>query len=256
MKNLLFILLPLVFPAALMAEGNTESGPMTSKSYSLSGFSEISNHTSADLVIEIGRNFEILAEGDSRFIDSLDPTVNGDTLVLKTRPGNWNFSFNSRQKITVILPQLTGLKLTGSGNGRVVDPVKSRDFTLKVTGSGDAELIAEVENMEVTQTGSGNVTLQGSFQNVDLRITGSGDMNLTGFSDSLKSVQNGSGNIRGERFKVKSADITQTGSGDSEMEVSDSLDLRITGSGNFRYRGNPQIGSITMTGSGNMRNLN
>lgn len=237
-------LLLLALPALLMADPSK-------KEWDLRNFTQIHNHTQANIIVEISEDFYIEAEGPRRFINRLRVTVNGDNLDIRTRGIAW--ALNGTPVIRIGLPVLEGLNLTGSGDARVNDPVHSDSFDLRLTGSGDAELIVETRVLDVNLTGSGKTTLTGTMERAEVRQTGSGDVDIQGFAEELNCNLTGSSSFNGRDFMVRRAEVRITGSGDANVHVEEELTARLTGSGDLNYWGAPRIADQRVSGSGNLR---
>lgn len=220
--------------------------------FDISGFTQIMNTTSARLFITYGESFKIEAEGSDQFLRSLQITKRGDELQIRNKWGT-GIHFD-RGIIHISLPQIEGLKLTGSGDAEMQDPFYSDHFQLTQTGSGNSELIIECDRMKATLTGSGDALIQGTIGTLDLNQTGSGNCEILGFITELTSRQTGSGDFDGTMLKAQIADIILTGSGKAELTVEEELSAKISGSGDLIFKGNPRLGTILATGSGKLIN--
>jgi len=92
----------------------------------------------------------------------------------------------------------------------------------------------------------------GAMSGTDLLINlpGSGDITAEGAVDHLTVNLLGSGHVDCHQLKARSANVTLTGSGDINVNASESLNASIVGSGNIRYEGNPAQVTKSITGSG------
>lgn len=241
-----FALILLALPAFLMADTSN----FRKKEWDLRNFTQIHNHTQADIIVEISDEYYIEAEASRRFLNKLRITTNGDNLVIRTHGLAWS---SGSPVIRIGMPELDGLNLTGSGDAKVNDPVSSPNFELRLTGSGDAELIAETGTMNINLTGSGRATVTGTMDSADVRITGSGDLDIQGFAEEMTANLTGSGSFRGRDFIVRYADFRITGSGDGQVHVEEELTARLTGSGNLSYWGQPRIANQRVSGSGDLQ---
>lgn len=121
-----------------------------------------------------------------------------------------NISTSSDVKVQITCPNVKSLSIAGSGSF-----------------SGDS---LDAESFEATISGSGEIDLDGTVETLNLTVTGSGEANLSG----LKSKQ-------------VSAQIT--GSGNAQVNATETLDANITGSGTVSYIGDPKV-TKNITGSG------
>ncbi|RED49460.1 head GIN domain-containing protein [Seonamhaeicola aphaedonensis] len=105
--------------------------------------------------------------------------------------------------------------------------------------------------------GAGNITILGFSEIERLNVLNSGSANivLEGSGDYMNLTNEGSGNIMGFDFIINNGDFDIEGSGNIEINCSNSLDITIEGSGNVYYKGQPTINS-NINGSGSVINSN
>jgi hypothetical protein len=90
--------------------------------------------------------------------------------------------------------------------------------------------------------GSGDVTanhLDGPA--LAISIAGSGDVHVDGSVGELTLTIRGSGDIDAARLEAKRAKVDLSGSGDATVNASDTLDVRMSGSGDLHYLGSPKV---------------
>lgn len=195
--------------------GSADAGPVATKNYALTGFTEVKVAGPDDVTIRQGDAFSISARGPQTVLDRLEIEVDGPTLSIgRKREG---FSFSGRDdddvEITITMPRLNGVRLTGSGSidaesidGDAVEAVVTGSGDLKiakltgkradisVSGSGDIEIGGgTVDAAEYSVTGSGNIEAQATGT-ADVNILGSGDVTLGGGA-KCSSRQLGSGSV-------------------------------------------------------------
>ena len=172
---------------------------------------------------------------DENILPSLAISVQGKRLVLKRkddarlRPTHFVVYTNSRN--------LSKIEVVGSGDLLLEKAVNARDMEISVTGSGSIKadsLFCEMISVKIT--GSGDVDVQGTAKNATYRIIGSGDIRATDYLAQAVTCQiSGSGNIR--------------------VAVAEELDALIAGSGEIRYKGNPESVNTHVAGSGRIEKM-
>jgi hypothetical protein len=128
-----------------------------------------------------------------------------------------------------------------------------------VAGSGKMCMKGEVnaKEFQVNITGSGNLLADSLLcEKINAAITGSGSMQLTGASNQSSFAITGSGNIHAFDYLVQELNCGITGSGDIEALVTKQLNVKIVGSGNLSYRGNPESVDRNISGSGKVQPVN
>lgn len=209
------------------------NGDYISRAFSVSDFDQISLFVAADVDVTQSSSTSMEVEGQENILDALDVQTNNGKLVI----GRDN-CFKNMKKIKVHLstPSLSLVQITGSGNISGIGTFSGSDFIADISGSG-------------------NIAFDLDVQKLNSHITGSGDMTFTGKATDHTMGISGSGYMRCFQLEGETADVTITGSGNSEVTVSDQLKVHIEGSGNVYYKGNPVLDS-NISGSGKVINKN
>lgn len=210
-----------------------DAGPASSQGFDLSGFTGVKVAGPDDVTIRRGDDFSIVARGPQAVIDELQIELDGDMLSIGRKKSNLRFTGGEDAvTVTVIMPALSALRLTGSGEVEA-DAVNGDTVEAILTGSGDLNIAA----------------LNGKA--AKLRITGSGDLKVGGGTIAAGEYDvTGSGSIEAGGLAAKTLDVSIAGSGDVDAKASDSADIMILGSGNATIGGGGKCSTRTL-GSGN-----
>ncbi len=239
MKNLIFTLALIAFSIQTAdaqwwsnkkVKGN---GEMISETRNVGSYDHVSLEGNMDVELVAGKEGKLTVEAESNLMEYIVTEVSGGNLKISVEKGiNLN---PSRQGIRITVPfeTLDGLSLTGSGDMRTSNPITAGDFDLRLTGSGDMKIHVEA-------------------QSVTAKITGSGDITMRGKTNDFKCTVTGSGDFKAYDFQARSADASVLGSGDIQLQASENLKARVSGSGDIRYRGNPEKENFKTTGSGSV----
>ena len=92
-------------------------------------------------------------------------------------------------------------------------------------------------------------------EDVTIDISGSGTVVLEGKGDDGDIEISGSGTLYAEDFSTHTFQIEISGSGKCEVNVSQTLDADISGSGSVYYKGNPEKVRSNISGSGRVRRI-
>lgn len=156
--------------------------------------------------------------------DEFKCTVQGDDnivplIVMKVKGQRLDISakqsYSTRQKPTVFLevPELTEVVLSGSADIKMADVTKDT-VVLRISGSG-------------------NIVASGKARQVTAEVSGSGDLQLA-------------------RLVAEHVDVTINGSGDANVWAKQSLNARVSGSGDIIYSGDPEKVHSAVSGSGDI----
>lgn len=223
-----------------------------------------------------------VAEIDSRLEPYLTLEIDSQGVVrvgLNT-PNRFSFNWNTavRSKLTLYLGELNRVTMSGSGKLRAggSQPFPGNDIQVRVQGSGGIrELNVSGNKLELSCSGSGSINMASRVDQVSMQIggsgkidlnaasttsakatvSGSGSITLRGDGQQAEMVVAGSGSIRAEEFRTRQANVQISGSGSIRVFTEDSIEGTIAGSGNVRYKGNPQRVDVNKRGSGSIRAL-
>lgn len=188
-----------------------------------------------DVELVAGDEGEITLKGESNLLEYIKTEVKNGKLIVKVekgvnlKPSNWN----SGIYITVPVETINSVTLSGSGDIVGKTTLKSDNFNTRISGSGDITLAIEAENVEATLSGSGDINLEGKTTNLNIQVSGSGD-------------------IKAYELEAEFATVQVSGSADVKVTANQSIDARVSGSGDITYRGNPKKINSKSSGAGDI----
>ena len=195
----------------------------------IEGFTGVVSEGEFDVFIVPDAAFSVKLEADENLIQYIRTRISGNTLIVDQGTRKCLRS-DSPIRITVYMPQVEYLNLTGSGM-ITGDNIEGDELKVELTGSGLIDLRGlNVGLLDALITGSGEMIFWGDAVDADLDITGSGEVKAFHL-ESLNCIANISG------------------SGNMQVNVEKLLTAYISGSGNIYYQGNPGV-SANITGTG------
>ncbi|MEW2923025.1 MULTISPECIES: head GIN domain-containing protein [Flavobacteriaceae] len=188
-----------------------------------------------DVDLVNGNEGEITLEGESNLLEHIKTEVKNGTLVIKVekglnlRPSTWGKGIH----ITVPVESISEVSLSGSGDIVGQTTIKANNFSTRIAGSGDVSLTVEAQSVEAS-------------------LSGSGDINLSGRTTDFKVQVSGSGDIKAYDLEAEFVTAAVSGSADIKVTANQSIDARVSGSGDIHYRGNPKKINSKSSGSGDI----
>jgi len=195
-------------------------------------FSRIDLETSSSVRLVQSDRYEVVITGWSSDVADTRVRVNNDQLVIDEHG-----RIDPDQVIRIYLPDLRQIRLLGSGD--VYGETEFRingGMSVENLGSGDMDLLVDVDQADAIVNGSGDILLEGNADNLDIYVGGSGW-------------------YRGFNLFTDFCDVHITGSGSAQVLVDRDLDVTIHGSGDVYFRGHPVISTL-ITGSGHLIDAN
>ncbi|WP_070156667.1 head GIN domain-containing protein [Sphingobium phenoxybenzoativorans] len=198
----------------------------------LRDFTRIQSTGPDNVIVSVGKDFAVKADGSDRALKVLEIKVVNGELRIGRREG-WANMFGGMDEgatIHVAMPAINGVGLTGSGDVDV-DRAQGSGLDLSLTGSG---------NLKIGAAKVGALTAD---------VTGSGNIALTGTADSAKLSSTGSGDVDGKGLKAGRASVSVLGSGNVGLASDGPVDISIMGSGDVDVKGRAQC-KVSAMGSG------
>lgn len=235
---------------ATLTVGDGAAGPRDTVTREIEPVSAVRLGTAGIMHVEVGDTPSLTITASERVLEEITAVVHGDTLEIEL-PGAW---INPGPiEYELVLPALSSITVAGSADVDGDLTPDGEDVTVAVTGSGTVELGgATADAVTVSISGSGDVRLDDvAARSVDVEIRGSGTASLEGTTDELAVRIPGSGDVAGADLVARDATVEIRGSGTVTVHATGTLDARISGSGDVRYLGDPEVTS-DVRGSGDV----
>ena len=218
-----FLISALVLANAASAQAAELRVPVTA-------FQRVAASGSEDVTVIIGKTPSVTAVGPQERLDRLDIRVEGDTLKIGHNKGNWSNWSKEAVKITVTMPALHEVRVSGSGDF-TADSGGGPAFKVALSGSSDVNISRIVSpSVTLATNGSGDITASGKCGALAVSISGSGDMDLGGLkcADAVIAIS-GSGDVIA--YATGTANVRLSGSGDVKVAGGAKCQSRKSGSG-------------------------
>ena len=208
------------------------NGNSIKKTRNVGSFDGVAVAGSFDVYLVAGDEGKLDITVEENLESYLITEVSNGTLKIKWKNGV-NIRTSSKTEVTVHFKSINSLAMAGSGDIEGKDIIKGNSLEVAVAGSGDIKVEMDVEELETA-------------------ISGSGDIELSGSATEFEAAVSGSGDVDAYDLKVEKAELKISGSGSIGANVEKEIVARISGSGNIKYKGNPRIEDIKVSGSGNV----
>lgn len=198
----------------------------------VSGFDGVDWQASGELHIEQTGRERLTVEAEPAVLAKVVTEVRRGRLVIGFKPGRVESRETIRFRLEV--KSLATLESTGSGTVRI-GRLSGGDISLRLSGSDEVRL-ARV-----------------SARSLDARLLGAGELVVDGGEvERQRVVIGGAANYSAPRLASREAEVAIDGSGNVELAVRERLAVRIAGSGDVVYHGQPRV-SEAVTGAGAVR---
>jgi hypothetical protein len=230
---------------------------MSTKEYSLSGFTRIQARVAMDLDIIRADTYSIVTAGNDTQLDNLSVVQEGDRLTI-----GYNLNLRSvlaapfsKMHARITLPDLHELNISGAAHGTIKGFSSSNDFGLYVSGASHLEISEiSVGNLKGEINGAsrvnGEITVGG---NTDLKVAGASRIDLKGAAQDIDLDVSGASSIEMNDFPVHNAKLRVAGASHAVLNMTGKLDVKLDGASRLEYEGQPTLGDIQVTGASSFK---
>jgi hypothetical protein len=258
-RTILVITLVLVIISTVFAGGcirkdiSENSGNMVTRDFDFTGFTRIKVGNAFKVDIARSDNYSITVMIDANTAEGLKVIKNGDTLEIGRKPF-WNFwGVLNRTQVTITLPDLRSLELSGACEGNVKGFKSSNSFNLKLSGASDLDIDMEAGNFKSDMSGASSFNGFLKAANSDIELSGASDVTLTGSGGDIRIKASGASQANLQNYPVGNADIVLSGASISILNASGKLNADLSGASRLEYTGNPTLGKIDVTGGSSFK---
>lgn len=207
-------------------------GHIISESRSVKPFKNLKLNIAADVEVGIASRPAMQIHAQKNIGAMITTKVNGDWLVIDAKDC---IGQAEPVMIKVYTSALEKIEINGSGSVQTKQPVVVNKIKFEVNGSGNIYGDVYANEVDVLIRGSGGVVINGTASRQHIKIEGSGICQSIG-------------------LKVDDTEVNINGSGKAEVSSLNTLKVRVKGSGDVIYSGNPDI-NYDVSGSGSVSRM-
>jgi Putative auto-transporter adhesin, head GIN domain/SnoaL-like polyketide cyclase len=198
----------------------------------VSDFQEVALEGVGTLIIEQGETESLRIEAEPKVLRRIETEVSNGRLTI--RPDR---SFETREPITYFLgvKQLHGIELAGAGR---VEAAQLNSDQLRISGSG-----------------AGAVVIDGLTANtLDVSVSGNVQVELAGTVDSQTVSVSDAASYAAAELGSRLATVMASGASQGTVNVTESLDARVSGAARVEYIGDPAV-TEDVSAAGSLSNV-
>jgi hypothetical protein len=257
MKKLIFILaLVTVIISGTILSGCVrvdlaeKNGPITTREYNFTDFTGINIGYAFDFEVTPSDTYKVSITAGENVLEHIDVHKDGSTLVIEVN--DWFFQWFSSPKVTITMPVLNELKLSGAARGSARGFKSSQDFDLQLSGATELDIAMETGDFVSELSGASRVIGSLTATSSDIELSGASRIELTGSGWNINLHGSGASNADLIGFAVNDADIEFSGASHASLDISGRVDVDLSGASSLEYTGNPTLGIIDITGASSM----
>ncbi len=233
-----------LFALILCVVAQTAIAQVTKKALDLPEFKGIYVNSNYTVYLKQTNKQEVNVEALTEIFSASDiKVVDGILMVnIERKPENPNRSLwakiddlklNPTMKLYVTMKNIQDLQI--NGNGKII-----------------AENSLATGNINLAVNGGGNMDIDLKGDMVKAEVNGSGSLALRGYASAIDASISGAGTIKGFSCPVDRATVKVSGSGICELNVTNTIDAVVAGTGIIKHKGNTKNTQKKIYGSGSV----
>lgn len=150
------------------------------KTFGNTGFSVVEAGWGMYITISQGSSYSVEVEADKRDMEVLKVKQSGSSLEFYIDKSNYRK--HGDVIITIKMPVLTGISLSGGSHGKISMNIASKSFDGELSGGAELKGSLQCGNISLDCSGGSVVTLNGKGKNLSVEASGGSVFNLKDFS--------------------------------------------------------------------------
>lgn len=221
---------------SIMGDSIKPSKNFITRDYKVHNFNQIDATTVGDIFYTQSTDgtTSVKIYGPDNIVNLVEVVVKGSTLEMTMK--KYNQIKNSKLKINISSPELTGINFKGVGDIHIDDLLTTPELSVASKGVGDIHILnLNCDELTVNSMGVGDIKLEGVAQTANLSSKGVGD-------------------IEARELKATYVDASSKGVGDISCYATETLKASVKGVGSIQYKGNPAKKDFSKGGVGSIKN--
>lgn len=237
----------------IVLDGNeiVGSSNVVTRDYDFDGFNRLEVGSAFEVHIVQSDSFEVSIKMNDNLFDYLEISQDGSTLKIRMKP---NYSFRqSTREASVSIPAISALDLSGASRGDIAGFTSTDDLWLELSGASNLELL-DMKAGDTRSNISGASRLTGDIEisDADFDISGASRVSLVGKCDYLELDVSGASSARLGDFPAITARVNLSGASNGDIEVTDELDVQLSGASRLTYSGDPTLKDVDVSGGSSL----
>jgi hypothetical protein len=223
-KLLFLSALLLLFGCKKSCDCMKSTGSISIEERNLSPINSINVKNNVDVKFHYSNDYKLTVRGGSNLLEKIETRIENGTLYIRNKNKcNWVRNFNPELEVNVWLPELSLIYVEDASADIVFeDTIPIKNFRLDSFSS----------------IGNYKLKLKGEIATLAIH-NGAADLDALGSVGTLYLYGVGYGKLNCEQLKTLNTYTDNQGTNDFYVNALNTLEVKISGSGNIYYKGNP-----------------
>jgi hypothetical protein len=254
-RNKIVIVLSAILGICLVTLACTGIGPMVvgssqseTREFDIKDFTNVEVGSTFKVEISRSDSYQVSITANKNLFDYLVVAGDNGTLKINLEPLHTYTSITTEAQIT--LPDLHSLHLSGASRGEVSGFKSAQELDLEVSGASALNANdMETGNTRFMVSGASHITGKIKVVSAKFNISGASTIELTGSANEMDVLGSGASSVRLVNFPTGKAKFNLSGASNGTADISDKLDIVLSGASRLVYTGNASLGSKSISGA-------
>ena len=188
------------------------------KQFDLSGFDKVRVGGAFVVKIEQGTEFKVTADGREEDLDEVEAKVNDGVLKIENRKKAKLFANNKRVGITITMPKLESVDLSGATLTKITGFTNSNDLKVEISGASKTLINVNVKELKLDVSGASKVELHGRANTLEADLSGACTLDT-------------------EQMQIQNANVEASGVSKANLGLIPNLQSSASGASRIRRQG-------------------
>ncbi len=231
------------------------SGSLVSDEMGFNDFTRLRVSHTFEVEVTQGDSYRVAISADDNMIQYLKVTKSGNTVSIGLEPVRTRgiFPRSVTLRAEIVMPSLDRIDLSGTSRATVNGFNSGDDLEIDTSGASAVELVGiAAGKIRIDSSGASRVTGQVVTGDADFDVSGASTVELTGSGGDIVTDVSGASHLQLGEFPVRDAKIDFNGASSGTIDATGTIDVDLSGASRLSYMGEPNLGSIDVTGVSNM----
>lgn len=210
-------------------------------------FTSISTSGIANVLLKQGSKCDVVVQADEK---------GKEVLTVKNQGGTLHIGIDTKGKsyhdinvlVIVTVKDLKSIHCSGATELIGEGTIKSDNLKITTQGATELKIDLQTETLKMDLSGASELNVNLETTNLYIDASGASEVELKGTSKNMELDCSGATELQSYELTVKNAVVDCSGASDLKINVSDTLDVEVSGASDVKCKGKPSITNQEVSG--------
>lgn len=222
------------------------NGNVVSRDFQMPSFSKIDVGSTFTVYLSQGDTEEVSISADENLFPFIEVEMINNRLRIRTTR---NITHADELSVHITMVELEDIEISGAAEIFSTEHLEFQNIKMEISGASEGEMVFTADEFTLELSGSSDLFLDFSAEEVYIEESGASDLNMIGNANYLRMDLSGSSEFDALNFETIECNLDCSGASNADVYVLEYLRVVASGASHIRYKGNPEIEIIELSGS-------